>query len=240
MNDHAGDNSRVIPNLDFPKPPPFTPPSNRNRVDVMAEFSELSVLKLQSIGVRRSYRDNQLVQQRGDSADHALILISGRLRAVMHTVNGTEQLNRWLEPGEVSGLSSVLANAPVPVDLVAAGPVEVLVLPAQPLLDFLARDARACLVVARVLSLRVNELLDISFVRAGETLGARVWATLQRLGKENGEKLSDGRIVLRMSQIDVARAVGASRQRVNEELRRLEVDKRVLLGYRWVEIFTLR
>lgn len=206
----------------------------------MSELPEASVAKLKSIGVLRRYRDNQCVQQRGDTADHALIIVSGRLRAVLHTANGTEQLNRWLEPGEVSGLGSVLAKVPVPVDLIATGPVELLILPGQPLMDFLASDGAACLVVARTLSLRVNELFGISFVRASDTLRDRVWASLQWLASENGERLGDASAVLRMSQGDVARAVGASRQRVNEELRRLEAEKKIALGYRRLEIFDLR
>ncbi|AOW12160.1 Crp/Fnr family transcriptional regulator [Hydrogenophaga crassostreae] len=209
---------------------------NRNRVDILAELSRSSVLKLKSIGIRRHYQDNQAVQQRGDLPNHALILISGRLRAVLHTANGTEQLSRWQEAGEISGIGSVLADTPVPVDLIAAGAVEVLILPKQPFMDFLASDAAACIILMRTLTLRVNELFDISFVRAANTLRDRVWATLQRLANENGERLSDDRTALRMSQNDVARAVGASRQRVNEELRKLEAEKKVVLGYRRLEI----
>lgn len=145
-----------------------------------------------------------------------------------------------MEPGEVSGLSSVLANVPVPVDLVATGSTEVLLLPRQPLLELLTANVEACLTVARLLSLRVNELFDVMVANASDTLAARVWATLQRLAHENGEPLGDGRIAMRMSQGDLANAVGASRQRVNEELRLLQSAGKVRLGYRWLEVIDRR
>lgn len=201
----------------------------------MAEMPAPSARRLREIGFRRIYRDNQTVQQRGDAAHHVLLLLSGRLRSVACTAGGTEQLTRWLEPGEFSGFSSVLGDAPVPVDLVAVGDVEVLVVPREPLLEFLASDAAASLAVARALSLRINELFDIIFIRAEDTLGSRVWATLQRIAAENGVSRAN-RILLRISQGDLALAVGASRQRVNAELRKLQVEGKVRLGYRHLEI----
>ena len=191
--------------------------------------------RLWEIGTRRLYQKGQLVQKRGDSGHHVLVLLSGRLRAVGYTAGGTEQVTRWMEAGEVSGFSSVLGNSPVPTDLVATEEVEVLMLSRTPLLEFLSSDAIASLAVARVLSLRINELLDMVFIRAEEVLSARVWATLQRIAAENGTQQGDC-TVLRISQEDLAHAVGASRQRVNGELRKLQSAKRIRLGYRRLEI----
>ena len=226
--------------LDTTDPLSATAPIDCRRVNLLTELSESSVRAFQRIGVKRPYHDRQLVQQRGDSADHALIVLSGRLRSMAHTVEGTEQLIRWMEAGEISGLSSVLANAPVPVDLIADGATELLLLPRELLLDLLLHDAGACLVMARVLSLRVNELFDVVFTRASDNLSVRVWATLQRLALENGEPLSDGRTALQMSQTDLAHAVGASRQRVNEQLRQLQRSGRVRLGYGRLEVIEER
>ena len=221
-------------------PPSATAPFECKRVNLLTELSESSVQALRRIGVQRRYRDRQIVQQRGDSAIHALIVLCGRLRSTAYSIEGTEQLMRWMEPGEISGLSSVLADAPVPVDLVAEGATELLLLPREPLLDLLVHDARTCLLMTRVLSLRVNELFDIVLARASDTLSARVWATLQRLALENGKRVDDGRTALQMSQTDLALAVGASRQRVNEQLRQLQRSGRVRLGYGRLEIIEQR
>lgn len=221
----------MSPRLCFPD----RPHGARYAVDLMAALPAHSARRLRDIGIRRSYRDNQTLQQRGDAARHVLVLLSGRLRSVAYTAGGTEQLTRWLEPGEVSGFSSVLGDAPVPVDLVAVGDVEVLIVPREPLLDFLAGDAAASLAVARALSLRINELFDIIFIRAEDALGSRVLSTLTRIAADNGVPRAN-RTVLRISQGDLALAVGASRQRVNAELRKLQSEGKVRLGYRWMEI----
>lgn len=205
-------------------------------MNVLDELPEPSLQALRRIGVQRRYRDNQLVQQRGDSAKHALVLLSGRLRSTAYSIEGTEQLVGWMEPGQISGLSSVLADAPVPVDLIAEGSTELLLLPCDPLLELLKRDAPVCLLMARMLSLRVNKLFDVIFTRGSDTLSARVWATLKRLALDNGKPLGDGRSALQMSQTDLAKAVGASRQRVNEQLRELQVRGRVRLGYGRIEV----
>lgn len=219
----------------FPDTPVAPLPVGRYRVDWMGALSEKSLAALWKIGTRRTYRDNQVLQQRGDTADHALVLLSGRLRSEGYTASGAERMTRWLEAGEVSGFSSVLGNAPVPVDLVASGEVEVLILPQQALLDYLEHDASACLAVARMLSLRVNELFDVLFIDAEDTLSVRVWATLRRLAAENGQPTGTN-IMLRISQADLARVVGASRQRVNAALRELQARQRIRLGYRWLEV----
>jgi len=221
----------VNPKIGIPNPIA----SDRYQVDLLADLPPQSRQRLLAVGSHRTYRDGQLIQKRGDSAEHVLVLLSGRLRSMGYTASGAELLSRWMERGEVSGFSSVLGNAPVPVDLVAAGDVELLVLPREPLLEFLANDALACLAVARALSLRVNELFDIILIRAEDTLSARVWATLQRIAAENGQR-SGGRVALRISQADLAHAVGASRQKVNLKLRELQTQGRIRLGYRWIEI----
>lgn len=223
------------PKLDFPSRPPAGPHGARCRVDLLAELPPPSLQALLAIGTRRRYRDGALVQQRGDAAHHALVLLSGRLRTEACTAGGVKRLARWMEPGEIGGLSSVLGNSPVPMDLVAAGAAEVMLLARQPLLDLLAQDAVISLTFARALSLRVNELFDQLVIGGEEELGTRVWATVRRLAAEHGQPC-EGHTKLHLSQTDLAHAVGASRQRVNAELRRLQAERKIVLGYRWLEI----
>jgi CRP/FNR family cyclic AMP-dependent transcriptional regulator len=208
---------------------------NRHRVDLFSDLPPASLQALLAIGVRRRYPDGAVVQKRGDGVDNALIVLSGRLRSEAYTVDGGERITRWMERGEISGLSSVLGQAPTPVDLVATGATELLILPGRPLLDLLARDAAICLAMLRVLSLRVNELFSGLFASAESALQTRVWKAVQGLAIENGQA-REGRLLLRISQGDLARAVGASRQRVNEALRQLQAEGKLRLGYRWMEL----
>lgn len=93
-NCRIGDNSGVNTMLAIPQTRPKIPPAERYRVNFLAELGESVAPAFTHIGVRRRYRNNQFVQHRGDSADHALICVSGRLRSVIQTADGTEQLIR--------------------------------------------------------------------------------------------------------------------------------------------------
>tara|TARA_R110002049_G_scaffold37056_1_gene117222 strand:- start:284 stop:916 length:633 start_codon:yes stop_codon:yes gene_type:complete len=208
-------------------------------VDLFAELSEAAVKELRRLGFTRRYTDKQLVQQRGDLADYALIVLSGRLMSSAHLPDGTESLTRWMEVGEMSGLSSILSDIPVPVTLMAKGPTEILFIPGPALIAFLTRDGEACVTLLRMLGLRVNEMFDMIFCRASQRLSDRVWVTVQRLACENGESTSDGPIILSMSQTEIARVVGASRQRVNDELLKLQKSKKIRLGYRRLEVLSV-
>jgi CRP-like cAMP-binding protein len=63
------------------------------------------------------------------------------------------------------------------------------------------------------------------------TLEKRVWATLERIAKFNSVHVPGG-VQLRVSQADLAQAVMASRQRVNQQLRRFQDKGLIRLGYR--------
>lgn len=208
---------------------------SRHRVDLFSELPPASLHALLEAGTRRRLRDGAVVQKRGDAVDYALLVLSGQLRSELYTADGGERLSRWMERGEVSGLSSVLGHAPTPVDLVAVGDSEILILPGARLIALMARDATLGLAMARVLSLRVNELFDTLSHQAESTLQARVWKTVQHLAAENGQR-RNGHLLLRISQSDLAHVVVASRQRVNEALRALQAEGKLRLGYRWMEI----
>ena len=63
------------------------------------------------------------------------------------------------------------------------------------------------------------------------TLEKRVWATLERIARFNSVQVPDG-VQLLVSQADLAQAAMASRQRVNQQLRRFQAQGLIRLGYR--------
>lgn len=190
-----------------------------------------TVQALQRIGVLRNWTEEQVVLSRGESNATALLLIKGRLRVTVTTPEGEEQLLRWLLPGEISGLSSVFAETTYPADLVAAGPSQVLHIERSRLIELISQDSTVAVDLLRVLSLRVNYLLDTLADQGMNSLEERVWATLERFAKFNSVQVADG-VQLRVSQSDLAQAAMASRQRVNQQLRRFQDMGLIRLGYR--------
>ena len=209
-------------------------------MDVMAlskSWAENSALTpsttaaLMRIGVIRSWQTGQAVVSRGQSISFALLVVKGRMRVSVTTIDGEEQLLRWMLPGEISGLSSVFAGTTYPADLVAAVPSQVLQVDRAKLLELISHDASVAVDLLRILGLRINQLFDTLADQVMPTLEKRVWATLERIARYNSVQVPEG-VQLRVSQADLAQAAMASRQRVNQQLRRFQEKGLIRLGYR--------
>ena len=186
---------------------------------------------LQSVGVLRTWNDGQVLLSRGQPTSAAWLVVSGRVRISVITSEGEEQLLRWMLPGEIAGLSSVFAQATNPADMVSHGLTQVLHIERARLMDLIGRDPVVALDLLRILGLRINQLFDTLADQSMHSLEQRVWATLERIAKFNSVAVPDG-VMLRVSQSDLAQAASASRQRVNQQLRHLQDQGLVRLGYR--------
>jgi CRP-like cAMP-binding protein len=196
-----------------------------------AALTEHSTQALHSVGVLRQWTEGQVVLSRGQSTSTALLLVKGRLRVSVTTPEGEEQLLRWMLPGEISGLSSVFAETTYPADLVTVGTTQVLHIERTRLIDLITRDPAVAVDLLRILGLRINQLLDTLADQTMHSLEQRVWAALERIAKFNSVAVPDG-VMLRVSQSDLAQAASASRQRVNQQLRQLQEQGLIRLGYR--------
>jgi CRP-like cAMP-binding protein len=190
-----------------------------------------STQALQSVGVLRTWTDGQVLLSRGQPTSAAWLVVSGRVRISVITSEGEEQLLRWMLPGEIAGLSSVFAQATNPADMVSHGLTQVLHIERARLMDLIGRDPVVALDLLRILGLRINQLFDTLADRGIHSLEQRVWATLERIAKFNSVAVPDG-VMLRVSQSDLAQAASASRQRVNQQLRHLQDQGLIRLGYR--------
>jgi hypothetical protein len=187
-------------------------------------------------GSVRQYPDGALLMQRGQTVSGMLVLQRGRLRAVTGDANGEEHLIRWVEPGEAVGVASVLTDLPFQTDLIASGDSQTLWISREAVLDVLRSDAEAGIAVSRFLGARLSEALELVAAQSQLRLDDRLQAALNHFAQQNGEALPQGGVRLRLTQEDLARAVGASRQRVNQALMRLQTQGRVELGYRRIVV----
>lgn len=208
------------------------------RLDLLQELPAPESAALRKMGAVLRYRDGATLAQRGQRMTSVLVLSKGRLRTVTSLIDGRERLIRWIEPGEAVGVASVLAQLPFQTDLIASGTCEVRSIPGDQFVDAMRRNAEVGLVVARHLAARLSDVFDHVVAQAEGRLQDRVQAALQYLAVENGERLADGRIRLRVTHQDIAEAVGASRQRVNESLHGLQLAGLVEIGYRQITMIS--
>lgn len=190
-------------------------------------------MALREVGASRWWSPGQVIVARGQQTTAAFLLLRGKLRVSVTTRDGEEQLLRWLIPGEISGLSSVLAGSPYPAELIATDESEVLHIERQRVVDLVQREPAIALDLLKVLGLRVNQLMDVLAERGIQSLEQRVQSVLDRLARFHAQPVEDG-LMLRVSQEDIAHAAGASRQRVNIQLRQMQSQGRIRLGYRHI------
>lgn len=191
---------------------------------------------LRRVGVHRVWQDGATVLSRGHVVPCVHLVLRGRLRITAAAEPEHEVFFRWQQPGELVGLTSAVSGRPFPVDAVTFDGCETMQIERDRLLDVLRTDAAAALAAAKVLANYAYDLIDLVTLRTEQTLTARVLGVLRHLSQVNGEPEGPGCWSLAISQADIAAAVGASRQRVNAELRTLEREGLIELGYRRLRV----
>lgn len=201
-------------------------------VPALKAFPPEAAQALHRSGVRRVWVDGSTVFAHGHVVPWVQIVLRGRLRITWAPGPGHEVFFRWQQPGEIVGLASAVSGRPMPVDAVAFDDCETLQIDRDVLLVLLRSDVRAAMAAAELLSGYAYDLIELVTVRTEPTLTHRVLGVLRHLALLNGRAVGPGAWSLAISQTDLAAAVGASRQRVNAELRLLARDGLIELGYR--------
>ena len=200
-------------------------------VEAFAMFPPEVARTLARVAVHRCWSNGSIVLPVGRVVPFVLTLVHGRLRMAATLDDGRDVFFRWHVPGEPAGLISAVSDLPLPVDAVAFDDCETLEVDREILLEMMRADGDVALAVARLLAKHTYDTVNLVRMRTESNLNARVLGVLRHLAVVNGLPHGPGAWSLSVSQRDIAGAVGASRQRVNAELRALEQAGHIQLGY---------
>lgn len=193
---------------------------------------------LSRVGMRRKWLPGNTLVHLGDEVNHASICVSGRFRVMLNNIDGQSVLLRFLLPGEIFGLPSVFTGAPFPTDVVCDKAGETICVSKQALKNLLREQPDMAVNLIESLSTRVAELFSLMESSLLPSLRARVHRRLVVLASIHGERDQHGHTRLNLSQQDIAQAVNASRQKVHDELKRMEREGLVQLGYRNITLLS--
>lgn len=197
-----------------------------------ASFPERALDLLAGHLVERRFADRQTIFTRGDPGSSMMLVADGRVRIGLTSPEGREVLLALLGPGQLFGELALLDGRPRSADAMAHGPCRILVLDRRDFLPMLRRSPEASrklfeLVCARLRA--ANDQLEGAALLTVETRLARALLRLARAG-------TGGRRVPELTQTDLGRLIGASRQEVNRHLRQWlgdgvlgEVDRRLVI-----------
>lgn len=187
--------------------------------------------------VVRSYRRGQVVTRAGTRIDGLYGLLEGRLQVIRPVGAEAEDLIHVGEPGFWIGEYSLLTGGDAVVSTLAATAVRVLVLSRREFERLIDMDPRwfrpfATLALERY-ALMIRQLSDTRLLSPEDRLRTRL---SDLVDLRRAERFGVGPVVLRLSQEELARIVGVSRQTLNALLAGLRAEGLVEVGFRTLRI----
>ena len=190
------------------------------------------IANLKPIGRVRNWRRGQTLLISGQSMTSMCICLSGQFSASLQSIDGHSQFLRYIADGEPFGVPSLFTDAPFPTDLVCVEDGATLEISKSAFEERLKMDPNIAIALIRILAFRVTELFNLMEADLLPSLRSRVFFALRRLAYNQGLKKHSNIVILQLSQSEIASAVNASRQKVHKELKTMEVEGLLLLGYK--------
>ncbi len=202
--------------------------SRREALRGCALFSRVTPAELETVLARatlRRFDRGHTIMRRSDPAPGMFIILHGRVRISITSAEGQETSLGVLGPGDVVGEMALLDGGERSADVTATEDVILLMIQRSDFLPLLENSASLCLRLMQVLCGRLRDANRSVQEIATLSLPARLGRLLLRLADSYGSRKDhELRLSLKLSQKDLGTLVGASREKVNRQLRIWEQD----------------
>ena len=198
----------------------------RSHIEAGSWFSSLSSALRQAIlsrSVVRRLSDGALLSSRGAPADEWCGVAKGAVRVSSVSLSGKQITLTYVEPGVWFGDISLFDGLPRTHDANAHGETTLLVVRKPDFKELLSQHTELYDALLRLncrrLRLMFDVVEDLNTRPLASRLAKQVLLLARSYGISQGEEI---RIGLALAQEDLAQLLGASRQRVNQELKGFE------------------
>ncbi len=172
-----------------------------------------------SIGIQMSHARGAKLFSEGDAARNVFVMCSGQVKISSTSRDGKTMILKIGGPGDVLGLSAVLANVPYEVTAEAIEPCHVKGIRKQEFIDFLAKHGIASMHAAQSLS---GEYLTVFQDAKRLALSGSAAGRLARLLLDWGRSVACGkpemRFTMALTHEEIANMAGTSRETVTRLL----------------------
>ena len=176
----------------------------------------------------RRYRDGELIAARGEPPEEWIACAKGAVRVSSTSISGKQITLTYVEPGIWFGDVSIFDGDRRTHDAYAHGETTTLCVAKADFKKILSNHVELYEALLRLHARRIRQLYGLVEDLNTLPLRARLAKQLLHLVRSYGiPSLSDGsetRIGLQLAQEELAQLLGASRQRVNQELKSMERD----------------
>jgi CRP/FNR family transcriptional regulator, cyclic AMP receptor protein len=200
----------------------------RSNIESGSWFSKLSLPLRQAILSRSTVRrlaDGATLSARGAPAEDWCGVAKGAVRVSSVSLSGKQVTLTYVEPGTWFGDIALFDGLPRTHDANAHGETTLLVVRKADFKELLAQHVELYDALLRLNCRRLRLMFDAIEDLNTRPLAARLAKQILLLARSYG--VADGqevRIGLQLAQEDLAQLLGASRQRVNQELKSFERD----------------
>ena len=200
--------------------------AERSNIEAGSWYSKLSPPLRHAIlsyaAVRRLH-DGEMLSTRGAPADEWCGVAQGAMRVSSVSLSGKQITLTYVEPGSWFGDIALFDGLPRTHDSNAHGETTLLVVRKADFNGLLARHTELYEALLRLncrrLRLMFDAVEDLNTLPLASRLAKQILLLARSYGISQGEEI---RIGLQLAQEDLAQLLGASRQRVNQELKGFE------------------
>jgi CRP/FNR family cyclic AMP-dependent transcriptional regulator len=208
--------------------PPALTLAEQHNIDAGPWFSKLSLALRSAILERaavRKHTDGALLSSRGDHPEEWWGVAKGAVRVSSVSLSGKQVTLTYVEPGIWFGDISLFDGLPRTHDASSHGDTTLLVVRKADFHELLSRHVELYEALLRLQCRRLRLMFDVVEDLNTRPLAARLAKQILLLARSYGIAQGEEiRIGLQLAQEDLAQLLGASRQRVNQELKSFERD----------------
>ncbi|ATA54627.1 MULTISPECIES: Crp/Fnr family transcriptional regulator [Variovorax] len=174
----------------------------------------------------KRYKDGDLLAARGDPPEHWIACAKGALRVSSTAVSGKQVTLTYVEPGIWFGDVAMFDGERRTHDTYSHGDTTVLCVARADFQKILATHVELYEALMRLQARRIRTLFglveDLNTLPLRARLAKQLIHLVRSYGVPNLDDGSQTRIGLQLAQEELAQLLGASRQRVNQELKTME------------------
>lgn len=174
----------------------------------------------------KRYKDGDLIAARGDPPDHWIACAKGAVRVSSTAVSGKQVTLTYVEPGIWFGDVAMFDGDRRTHDTYSHGDSTILCVARADFQKILASHVELYEALMRLQARRIRTLFglveDLNTLPLRARLAKQLIHLVRSYGVPNLEDGSQMRIGLQLAQEELAQLLGASRQRVNQELKTME------------------
>lgn len=208
---------------------PILTPAEREAINAGRWFGSLSpslrhdILRCAKV---RRFADGHQIFAQGDTPQEWLACAKGAVRMSSTSATGKLTTLTYVEPGAWFGAMTTFTEGPRTRDAFAHGTTTLLSVSREDFLRILSQHVEFYDALLRLQATRIRNISsmveDLNTLPLRARLAKQLLLLSQRYGVRSFEQPEEVRIGLQLVQEELAQLLGASRQRVNQELKRLE------------------